>query len=245
MKTNKLTIGILAHVDAGKTTLSESILYETGCIKKRGRVDHQDAFLDTYDLEKARGITIFSKQAVFPLNDYEVTLLDTPGHVDFSAEMERTLRVLDYAVLVISGTDGVQGHTTTVWQLLKRNNVPTFIFVNKMDMMGVDKAKVLSELKTRVEENCVEFDGVDQHLFFDTHRLLHRRSRPGRRPSAGNRASGSAATGRFSDRPVRGHQPPVPGICRRRGLRKPQILAGALHRRRPGAGLERGHRSLR
>ncbi len=167
MKTNKLTIGILAHVDAGKTTLSESILYETGCIKKRGRVDHQDAFLDTYDLEKARGITIFSKQAVFPLNDYEVTLLDTPGHVDFSAEMERTLRVLDYAVLVISGTDGVQGHTTTVWQLLKRNNVPTFIFVNKMDMMGVDKAKVLSELKTRVEENCVEFDGVDQHLFFD------------------------------------------------------------------------------
>ena len=128
----KIVIGILAHVDAGKTTLSESILYTCGAIRKMGRVDHKDAFLDTFELERERGITIFSKQAVVELGDMQVTLLDTPGHVDFSAEMERTLQVLDYAILVISGADGVQGHTQTLWKLLKRYRIPTFIFVNKI-----------------------------------------------------------------------------------------------------------------
>ena len=125
--------GLLAHVDAGKTTLAESILYLTGSIRRLGRVDHRDAFLDTYKLERARGITIFSKQAVFPLGTTQVTLLDTPGHVDFSPEMERTLQVLDYAILVISGADGVQGHTRTLWNLLRCYEIPTFVFVNKMD----------------------------------------------------------------------------------------------------------------
>ena len=136
---NPITIGILAHVDAGKTTLSESILYLTGQIRKLGRVDHKDTFLDTNMLERSRGITIFSKQAVFPLGKYQVTLLDTPGHVDFSAEMERTLQVLDYAILVINGADGVQGHTRTLWSLLKRYEIPTFLFVNKMDQVGTDQ----------------------------------------------------------------------------------------------------------
>ena len=157
MKTNKLTIGILAHVDAGKTTLSESLLYETGHIRKQGRVDHKDAFLDTYDLEKNRGITIFAKQAVFSLGNYEITLLDTPGHVDFSAEMERTLRVLDYAVLVINGSDGVQGHTLTVWKLLKSYNVPAFIFVNKMDLVGTDRQALLLSLQKNLDDNCIDF----------------------------------------------------------------------------------------
>jgi len=132
----RFVIGILAHVDAGKTTMSEAILYETGKLKKMGRVDNRDAFLDTFALERARGITIFSKQAVFPLGDASVTLLDTPGHVDFSAEMERTLQVLDYAVLIVSGADGVQGHTETLWRLLRRYRIPVFIFVNKMDQKG-------------------------------------------------------------------------------------------------------------
>ena len=135
-KNGRLCIGILAHVDAGKTTLAESILYRQGSIRTMGRVDHGDAFLDTYELERARGITIFAKQALFSLGDKEVTLLDTPGHVDFSAEMERTLQVLDYAVLVVSGADGVQGHTATLWRLLERYGVPVFIFVNKMDLAG-------------------------------------------------------------------------------------------------------------
>ena len=133
MKTNKLTIGVLAHVDAGKTTLAEGILYLTGSIRKMGRVDHRDAFLDTNEMERARGITIFSKQACFSLKDKEVTLLDTPGHVDFSPEMERTLQVLDYAVLIISGADGVQGHVLTLWRLLQRYRIPVFLFINKMD----------------------------------------------------------------------------------------------------------------
>ena len=127
-------IGILAHVDAGKTSMAEAMLYRTGAIKTLGRVDHKDAFLDTQRLERRRGITIFSKQAVFDLGDTRVTLLDTPGHMDFSAEMERTLSVLDYAILVISGPDGVQAHTATVWALLKRYQVPTFLWVNKMDL---------------------------------------------------------------------------------------------------------------
>ena len=139
----KLVIGILAHVDAGKTTLSESMLYLSGSIRKLGRVDYRNAFLDTYELERERGITIFSKQAVFSLGDREVTLLDTPGHVDFSAEMERTLQVLDYAILVINGADGVQGHTLTLWRLLKTYQIPVFLFINKMDQQGTDKEKLL------------------------------------------------------------------------------------------------------
>ena len=135
-KTKKLAVGILAHVDAGKTTLAEGILYKTGQIRKAGRVDHKDAFLDTDALEKARGITIFSKQALLTAGDTDITLLDTPGHVDFSTETERTLQVLDYAVLVVSGTDGVQSHTETLWRLLRRYHVPTFVFVNKMDLPG-------------------------------------------------------------------------------------------------------------
>ena len=134
----KLVIGILAHVDAGKTTLSEGILYLTGKIRKLGRVDHKDAYLDTYNLERERGITIFSKQAEFELGNRGITLLDTPGHVDFSAEMERTLQVLDYAILVINGADGVQGHTMTLWRLLARYQIPTFLFINKMDQDGSD-----------------------------------------------------------------------------------------------------------
>jgi len=153
-----LCIGILAHVDAGKTTLSEGILYLTGSIRKLGRVDNRDAFLDTYELERARGITIFSKQAVFELGETQVTLLDTPGHVDFSAEMERTLQVLDYAVLVVSGADGVQGHTETLWRLLGRYHVPTFLFINKMDQNGTDREALLKELKKRLHENCIPFD---------------------------------------------------------------------------------------
>ena len=151
-------MGILAHVDAGKTTLSESMLYLSGTVRKLGRVDHKDAFLDTYALERDRGITIFSKQAVFSLGNKKVNLLDTPGHVDFSAEMERTLQVLDYAVLVISGADGVQGHTETLWKLLKLYDIPTFIFINKMDQQGTDQAALLSELKERLDEGCIAFD---------------------------------------------------------------------------------------
>lgn len=139
--------GLLAHVDAGKTTLSEGLLYVSGAIRKLGRVDNKDAFLDTFALERERGITIFSKQAVFLLEDQEVTLLDTPGHVDFSAEMERTLQVLDAAILVISGADGVQGHTETLWNLLSRYQVPVFLFINKMDQEGTDAEKLLDELK--------------------------------------------------------------------------------------------------
>ncbi|MFR3899345.1 MAG: NYN domain-containing protein [Blautia obeum] len=153
----KLVIGILAHVDAGKTTLSEELLYLCGEIRKIGRVDHGDAFLDTYELEKERGITIFSKQALLKTENMEVTLLDTPGHVDFSAEMERTLQVLDYAILVINGMDGVQSHTMTLWRLLKRYQIPTFLFVNKMDQQGTDHDALLNDLKQHLHENCVDF----------------------------------------------------------------------------------------
>ena len=154
---DKLVIGILAHVDAGKTTLSEGLLYTCGRLKKLGRVDHKDAFLDTDPMERERGITIFSKQAILPLEGAEVTLLDTPGHADFSAEMERTLQVLDCAILVISGTDGVQGHTHTLWKLLERYEVPTFLFINKMDLAGADRDALLSELKSKLDEGCVDF----------------------------------------------------------------------------------------
>ncbi len=154
---NHICVGLLAHVDAGKTTLAESILYKTGSIRRAGRVDHGDAFLDTYALEKARGITIFSKQAELTLGEKEVTLLDTPGHVDFSAEMERTLQVLDYGILVISGADGVQGHVETLWRLLRRYRIPTFLFVNKMDQKGTDRTRLLLELQQKLSERCLDF----------------------------------------------------------------------------------------
>lgn len=153
----QITMGILAHVDAGKTTLSEGILYTCKAIRKLGRVDHQDAFLDTNTLERNRGITIFSKQAECSLGEYGITLLDTPGHVDFSAEMERTLQVLDYAILVISGADGVQGHTETLWRLLSRYEIPVFLFINKMDQPGTDRVVLMGELKEKLQENCVDF----------------------------------------------------------------------------------------
>ena len=159
MKT--LTIGILAHVDAGKTTLSEAMLYRAGMLRTMGRVDHGDAFLDTDAQERARGITIFSKQAVLDLPDCRLILLDTPGHVDFSAEMERTLQVLDYAVLVISGTDGVQGHTHTLWQLLRRYQIPTFLFVNKMDLPGMGRAALLAQLRRELSPECMDFSSAD------------------------------------------------------------------------------------
>lgn len=163
----KLVIGILAHVDAGKTTLSESLLYLSGKIGKLGRVDNKDAYLDTYELEKARGITIFSKQALFKLGDTEITLLDTPGHVDFSAEMERTLQVLDYAILVISGADGVQGHTKTLWRLLDRYKVPVFIFVNKMDQISSDRAKLINEIKKQLSDGAIDFEITEPDIFYD------------------------------------------------------------------------------
>lgn len=154
--------GLLAHVDAGKTTLSEGILYQTGTIRKLGRVDNRDAYLDTYALERARGITIFSKQAQLTLGDVEVTLLDTPGHVDFSAEMERTLQVLDCAILVVSGADGVQGHTETLWRLLKRYEIPTFLFVNKMDQPGTDRQLLLEDIHSHLDESCIDFSLMDE-----------------------------------------------------------------------------------
>lgn len=153
----QITMGILAHVDAGKTTLSEGILYTCKAIRKLGRVDHQNAFLDTNTLERNRGITIFSKQAECTLGEFGMTFLDTPGHVDFSAEMERTLQVLDYAILVISGADGVQGHTETLWRLLSRYQIPVFLFINKMDQPGTDREALLAEVKEKLDANCVEF----------------------------------------------------------------------------------------
>ena len=163
MKTARkhLVVGILAHVDSGKTTLSEAMLYRAGAIRRLGRVDHKDAFLDTNTLEKARGITIFSKQALLTVGKTEITLLDTPGHVDFSTETERTLQVLDYAVLVISGTDGVQSHTETLWRLLRRYHIPTFVFVNKMDLPGMERAALLEQLNRRLGEGFVDF-GADR-----------------------------------------------------------------------------------
>ena len=165
MSDNNIVLGILAHVDAGKTTLSEAMLYLSGKLKKLGRVDHRDSFLDNNSLERARGITIFSKQAVMPLGEMTVTLLDTPGHVDFSAEAERSLQVLDYAVLVISGTDGVQAHTETLWKLLERYNVPVLIFVTKMDLPGCDRQEIMDGLRTRLSERCVDFSAEGDALF--------------------------------------------------------------------------------
>ena len=160
-----IAAAVLAHVDAGKTTLSEALLYESGMIRRAGRVDNKDAFLDTFALEKERGITIFSKQAVLKLPEETVTLLDTPGHVDFSAEMERTLQVLDYAILVISGADGVQAHTRTLFGLLAKYEVPVFLFVNKMDQPGTDQEALLLELKKELHENCVDFSDQESAAF--------------------------------------------------------------------------------
>ncbi len=157
-----LVAGIFAHVDAGKTTLAESLLYCAGVLKKRGRVDHRDAFLDTYDLERERGITIFAKQARFEAGGFQFTLLDTPGHVDFSLEMERTLQVLDYAILVISGSQGIQGHTRTVWSLLAHYHIPTVIFVNKMDLAGTDKTSLLAQLQQQLSTSCLAYDLTDE-----------------------------------------------------------------------------------
>ena len=164
----RLTLGILAHVDAGKTTLSEAMLYRSGTIRKPGRVDNKDAFLDNYEVERARGITVFSKQAVIDYRDLQITLLDTPGHVDFSAEMERTLQVLDAAVLVISGADGVQGHTRTLWQLLERYGIPVFLFVNKMDQQGTDRKALMEELCGKLDSGCVDFSGKRDQDFFES-----------------------------------------------------------------------------
>ena len=160
-----LVFGVCAHVDAGKTTLSEAILYKTGSIRKLGRVDNQDAFLDNFAVERERGITVFAKQAVFPLGQRKVTLLDTPGHVDFSAEMERTLQVLDYAILVISGSAGVQGHTKTLWRLLEQYQIPVFLFINKMDMPDTNQALLLENLKKQLSENCVDFTDTENLIW--------------------------------------------------------------------------------
>ena len=166
MNQNHLVVGILAHVDAGKTTLAESILYLSGNIRKIGRVDHGDSFLDYNAHERSRGITIFSKQAEVTIGEKDITLLDTPGHVDFSAEMERTLQVLDYAILVISGSDGVQGHVQTLWKLLERYDIPTFLFINKMDQPDTEKETLLTELKKRLDERCIDFSlDVDSEEF--------------------------------------------------------------------------------
>lgn len=153
----RITIGILAHVDAGKTTLSEALLYRAGKIRKLGRVDHRDAFLDTEAAERERGITIAAKTVPFSCGKTSVTLVDTPGHVDFSAEMERTLQILDYAVLVISGPDGVQAHTRTLWKLLASYRIPAFIFVNKMDQPGTDPQQIVSDLQEKLGEACIDF----------------------------------------------------------------------------------------
>lgn len=168
MNKKRLCIGILAHVDAGKTTLSEAMLYTCGVIRKLGRVDSRDAFLDTYEMERERGITIFSKQAMLRTDDLEISLLDTPGHVDFSAEMERTLQVLDYAILVVSGMDGVQGHTRTLWMLLERYQVPTYLFINKMDQQGTDPAGLMTEIKEKLSDNCTDFGTEDKSSIYES-----------------------------------------------------------------------------
>ena len=162
-----IVMGIIAHVDAGKTTLSEAILYASGAIKQLGRVDKRDAHLDTYSLERERGITIFSKQTVFDFGETHVSLIDTPGHVDFSCETERSLSVQDYCVLVISATDGIKPHTKTLWQLLAARKIPTFIFINKTDISDRTREELFSEVKTVLSDRCVNFSNIDTYEFFD------------------------------------------------------------------------------
>ena len=248
----RLCLGLLAHVDAGKTTLSEALLYESGAIRKLGRVDHRDAFLDTDAMERERGITIFSKQAVLSAGDLEITLLDTPGHVDFSAETERTLRVLDCALLVISGTDGVQGHTRTLWRLLERYGIPVFLFVNKMDLASA--GNLLAQLKSQLDGGCVDFGGPDfleeaavcdeaALEVFGNGDALRRgdlRSRPPPpsfpllfwlRPEAGGRGRPSAGPGAIRPYPLLPGRVRGPGIQNRPG--QPRRAAGLSksHRR--------------
>ena len=163
----QLTIGILAHVDSGKTTLSEAMLYKSGTIRTHGRVDHGNAFLDTNEIEREKGITIFSKQAVMNVSDTYITLLDTPGHIDFSTETERTLSVLDYCILVISGSDGVESHTQTLWKLLEQYNIPTFIFINKMDISHFTKEELFLDIHKYLSENCVELTDTDSLVMCD------------------------------------------------------------------------------
>ena len=160
----RIAVGILAHVDAGKTTLSEGLLYTAGEIRKLGRVDAGDTFLDTNEIERKRGITVFSKQAVIGLEKTVMTLLDTPGHVDFAAEAERTLSVLDYAILVVSGTDGIQSHTKTLWEMLAKHNLPVFVFINKLDLTGSNKNRVIEELRAEFGGNFVDFSLSDETL---------------------------------------------------------------------------------
>ncbi len=164
---NHICAGILAHVDAGKTTLSEGLLYISGTIREMGRVDKQNAYLDTDIMERERGITIFSKQAMIKLPELTITLLDTPGHVDFSAEMERTLQVLDYAILVISGADGVQGHTKTLWRLLEEYQIPVFLFINKMDQPGTAAPRLMAELKEQLSDSCISFQDTGSGEFYE------------------------------------------------------------------------------
>ncbi|MBQ3970489.1 MAG: TetM/TetW/TetO/TetS family tetracycline resistance ribosomal protection protein, partial [Clostridia bacterium] len=163
----KISAGILAHVDSGKTTLTEALMYCSGNLGKLGRVDHKNSFLDTFSIERERGITVFSKQAVLKYDNTEFTLIDTPGHIDFSAETERTLRVLDYAILVISGSEGVQSHTYTLWKLLKKYNIPCFIFVNKMDLSGADKDQIITQLKNKLSDGCVDFENDSTLEFYE------------------------------------------------------------------------------
>ena len=160
-----ICVGLLAHVDAGKTTLSEALLYRSGSLRTLGRVDHKDAFLDTHSLERARGITIFSKQALLETDSLRITLLDTPGHADFCAEAERVMPVLDCAVLVISGTDGIQAHTLTLWRLLERYGIPVFLFINKMDLPGKSRQTLLAQLQSRLNPSCVDFSQEQDALF--------------------------------------------------------------------------------
>lgn len=167
MNKKNICVAVVAHVDAGKTTLSEGLLYTSGSIRKIGRVDNKDAYLDNYELERARGITIFSKQAVMELEHTRMTLLDTPGHIDFSTEMERTLQVLDYAVLVVSGADGIQGHTQTLWELLEHYQIPTFLFINKMDQRGTEKSALMEELHARFGDGCIDFSGEYNQEFYE------------------------------------------------------------------------------
>ena len=160
------TIGILAHVDAGKTTFSEQLLYHTKTIRQRGRVDHQDSFLDSHSIEKNRGITIFADQGIFTYNNSTYYVIDTPGHVDFSPEMERAIQVMDYAIIIISAVDGVEGHTETVWQLLRKHQVPTFFFINKTDYEGTDVAEVLAEIRANLSEDvCNMTNGFDEEAY--------------------------------------------------------------------------------
>ena len=172
MAQKNITLGLVAHVDSGKTTLTEAMLVGAGALRQAGRVDHGDAFLDTHALERSRGITIFAKEARLTLPHTALTLLDTPGHADFGAEMERTLAVLDYAVLIISGTDGVQAHTETLWRLLERYRIPTFIFVNKMDQPGADRALILEELQRKLSPACLPHDTDEEALALCDERLM-------------------------------------------------------------------------